>query len=284
MLSLRLPLFTVTVAAALNSGCTKDPTGPSSPPEAVSAPAIPRKGDADKKKTDADKKKADAEKAKALDARIDSMTAVAFGGGKCGSLRGGTALLCSGDNFESFSDAACVLGRNHLHPLVIDTIEDAYTSLDVAHPNRRWQFGDFGWKAGGQLRPHKTHQNGLSADFFVPVVNAKRAPDLVPIEYGNKFGYGVEFDAKGVHGDLEIDWKALTDHLLALEESGKAYRTKIRRVILAPELRNLLIKKDPRARRFASRFSKRKSWVRHDEHYHVDFDIPSKLKRPLSCD
>ncbi len=274
---LRLPFLALAFACALSSSCSKDPAGPTSRPTTGTTPS------AAETDSHAKTKKAEAEK-KALDARIKEMKAVAFGKGKCGSLRGGAPLRCAGKNFESFSDLACVLGRNHLHPLAIGTIEDAYTSLEATRPTRRWQFGDLGWKAGGRLRPHKTHQNGLSADFFVPVVNAKGEPEGVPIEAGDKFGYGVEFDARGVHEGRAIDWIALTDHLLALEEAGAAHRTKIRRIILAPELRKVLLREDPRAKRFASRFSKRKSWVRHDEHYHIDFDIPAQLTRPLVCD
>jgi penicillin-insensitive murein DD-endopeptidase len=223
--------------------------------------------------------------------RIKSMRAFAFGGGQCGALKGGTTLACDGSNFESFSTLACLLGRNHLHPLVTDTVRDAYAALQTTHPKRRWQYGDFGWASGGRLRPHKTHQNGLSADFFVPVSETVEGnsvtisvPSKVPIEFSNKLGYGFEFDATGRADDLEIAWHAITDHLLALEDAGEQHRTKIRRVILAPKLRKLLIQRDPRARRFATRFSKRPSWVRHDEHYHVDFEIPGSLKRPLSCD
>lgn len=274
---LRLPCFALVFAAPLNSSCANDPAGPTSRPTTVMEPS------AGEESSNAEAKKAGA-KSRGLDARINEMKAVAFGKDKCGSLRGGAPLRCTGKNFESFSDVACVLGRNHLHPLAIGTIEDAYASLEATHPTRGWQFGDFGWKAGGRLRPHKTHQNGLSADFFVPVVNATGEPSSVPVEVGNKFGYGVEFDAKGVHDDLTIDWVALTDHLLALEAAGAAHRTTISRIILAPELRKVLVRKDPRAKRFASRFSKRKSWVRHDEHYHIDFDIPAQLKRPLVCD
>ena len=41
---------------------------------------------------------------------------------------------------------------------------------------------------GGWLRPHKSHQNGLSADFFVPVVDAGGRPSKLPISAVKKLG------------------------------------------------------------------------------------------------
>ena len=268
------------ITCVVSTSCTEAPLPPAPAPAATQPPAAAVATPAPAG-TSADPGAA------ARDTRIQSTKAIAFGAGGCGALEGGEALACRGTNFEAFTDVACVRGRTNLHPLVVATARDAYSSLESTHPSLRWQYGDFGWASGGRFPPHKTHQNGLSADFFVPVVKrskGERTPAMVPVEPTNKYGYGVEFDGAGRVGNLEIDWWALTDHLSALEEAGKAQRTTIRRVILAPELQAVLIEKDPRARRFAGRFSKRKSWVRHDEHYHIDFDIPSELKRPLSCD
>lgn len=166
----------------------------------------------------------------------------------------------------------------------MNTIVDAYALLDEQDPSRRWQYGEMGWKDGGAFPPHKTHQNGLSADFFVPVSGSDGKADMVPISILNKFGYEVEFDRKGHAGKLSIDWQALTSHLLALESAGKKYGVKIARVILAPELQSILRRKDKRSRRFKRLFSRRKAWVRHDEHYHIDFSIPKRLRKPLRCD
>ena len=78
-------------------------------------------------------------------------------------LEGGESVPCSGDNFEAFATTACVMGRNYLHPLVVETVVDAYGILSEREPDRVWQYGDLGWESGGSFKPHKTHQNGLSA-------------------------------------------------------------------------------------------------------------------------
>jgi murein endopeptidase len=75
------------------------------------------------------------------------------------------------------------------------------------------------WPSGGRIRPHRTHQNGLSVDFFVPVRNAQGKSVPLPISITNRLSYNIEFDISGKYV---------------------------------------------------------KPWVRHDEHYHVDFAVPCK--------
>lgn len=209
--------------------------------------------------------------------------AIAYGGRGCGKLDGGVALPCSGQNYEAFSTTACATGRNYLHPLVVETIVAAYQALEKTDSKRDWQYGDMGWKDGGPFEPHKTHQNGLSADFFVPVVNEEGEPDLVPISVFNKFGYGVDFSDSGVFENLRVDWKAIAAHLVALEQEGKQRGVAVELVILDPGFQKLLLKHAPEAAQFEGRFSRKRAWVRHDEHYHVNFRIPAPYRRKLSC-
>lgn len=212
-----------------------------------------------------------------------SERAISFGGGSCGRLQGGVALPCRGPNFEAFARTACAAGRNYLHPLVRDTVVDAYRTVAAQHPRRTWQYGETGKQAGGRLWPHRTHQNGLAADFFVPVVTSRGEPAQVPISLFNKLGYGLEFDRKGTLGGLRIDWRALGDHLLALESAGRAHGVRIERIILTPDFHQALLDGAPAVRRLAPLLMKREAWVRHDEHYHVDFEIPEPLHKALSC-
>lgn len=209
--------------------------------------------------------------------------AIAFGDGRCGKLQGGVSLPCRGPNFESFAQTACTLGRNYLHPLVRDTVVDAYRALAVSHPSRAWQYGEMGKAQGGRLWPHKTHQNGLAADFFVPVVDGAGLPSKLPISLLNKLGYGLEFRRDGRLDTLRIDWRALAAHLLALDAAGREREVRIERIILTPDFHHALFDQAPALRPLAAKFMQREAWVRHDEHYHVDFGIPQRLRRPLSC-
>jgi penicillin-insensitive murein DD-endopeptidase len=117
----------------------------------------------------------------------------------------------------------------------------------------------------------------LSVDFFVPVVDA--AGDSVRLPTGplNKFGYGIEFDSFGKYDRFSIDFEAMAAHLLALREAAQRNDIRIRRVIFDNDLQRLLFE-TPKGMeaRAALTFSAKKPWVRHDEHYHVDFDVPCK--------
>lgn len=210
-------------------------------------------------------------------------SAISYGGGKCGKLEGGVSLPCGGNNFESFSSTACLLGRNHVHPLVKDTVLEAYRILEKATPTRRWQYGETGKKNGGAFWPHKTHQNGLSVDFFVPVVNTSGSPVPLSITPFNRMGYGIEFDARGRFQNQRIDFVALGQHLLALHDAAQRFNVRLARIIVTPEFHAVLFEKVPDLGRLQDLFMKTEAWVRHDEHYHVDFELHSSLRRSLTC-
>lgn len=205
---------------------------------------------------------------------------LSFGAGSCGRLKGGVALPCAGHNFKAFSPLACVARRNYLHPLVARTVVDAYALLRDKHPGRTWQYGEMGWPHGGRFWPHRTHRAGVSADFMVPVVRHGK-PATLPSHPFNQFGYGIEFSAQGVAGSQHVDWVALADHLHALRQAGKHHGVSIKLVILDHLFRPHLFKADPAVR--ALPFNKGKPWIRHDEHYHVDFTLPAPYHRPLRC-
>lgn len=211
--------------------------------------------------------------------------ALSFGKGGCGKLEGAVKLPCSGENFEAFTSVACGLGRTWLHPDVTATLLDAYAVLAKRDSSRRWQYGDLGLEHGGRLRPHRTHQSGVAADFFVPVLDAADKPASVPIRVRQKYGYALEFDAKGRLAEeaLRVDFKAIAAHLLALESAGRKHGVRIERVIVTPDFHRALFAAEPKLSALRSRFMTKEAWVRHDEHYHVDFALPSHLRRPLSC-
>lgn len=96
--------------------------------------------------------------------------------------------------------------------------------------------------------------------------------DRVPTAPWNKFGYGIEFDSTGRWGKLVIDFPAVAAHLEALAQAAPRHRLRIERVILAPELETRLraLPTTPAAVRRLP-FLRGPVWVRHDEHYHVDF-------------
>jgi penicillin-insensitive murein endopeptidase len=205
---------------------------------------------------------------------------ICFGTTDKGRIENAWQLPTSGENFSAYSSSGAVLGRNYVHSKVYATVLDAYKTLFKVEPTKVFVYGETGWKNGGRFRPHKTHQNGLSVDFFVPVLDKNRKSVPLPTSALNKFGYSIEFDSKGKYKEYSIDFEAMAAHLLALKDSADKNGIKIWRVIFDNDLQKLLFQ-TTKGKQLQSllQFSIKKAWVRHDEHYHVDFIVPCKNDR-----
>ncbi|MDF1641476.1 penicillin-insensitive murein endopeptidase [Thalassolituus oleivorans] len=192
-----------------------------------------------------------------------------------GSLENGVQLPSEGNNFESYSNVARLAGRTYVHSSVYNIVVAAYSDLEREQPNKVYKYAETGFKDGGQFSPHKTHRNGLSVDFMVPVVNSIGESVHLPTNPFNKFGYNIEFDNSGHYEDFKIDYEAMAAHIVALHREAKKLGYDIWRVIFAPELQpNLFKTKYGVYLKENILFSTKRSWVRHDEHYHVDFIVP----------
>ena len=192
-----------------------------------------------------------------------------------GRLQDGVQLPAQGKNFVPYSSVGVALGRTYVHQSVRDIVVDAYDGVYQATPDKRFMYGETGLAGGGPIKPHHTHQAGLSVDFMVPVLDSKNQPALLPSNALNKFGYGLEFDANGVLGDLHIDFEAMAEHLHQLADAANKRQVKIERVIFQKELAARLFQTSRgRDLRTTLPFMKTTPWIRHDEHYHVDFSLP----------
>ena len=192
-----------------------------------------------------------------------------------GRLENGVALPSKGPNFESYTTMGGILGRTYVHNRVRDVVIGAYKVLESSSPNTVYVFGETGKKYGGPFKPHKTHQNGLSVDFMVPILDPDSRSVPLPASVFNKFGYGIEFDDKGKYGSYRIDFEAMAAHLLALKKEADIAGIGMQRVIYDPGLQPYLFatKNGSLLKENNITFSKKRSWVRHDEHYHVDFIV-----------
>jgi penicillin-insensitive murein endopeptidase len=194
-----------------------------------------------------------------------------------GSLKDGVKLPSSGSNFEGYSSIASIAGRTYVHSTVRDIIVTSYKSLELEHPEKVFKYAETGFKEGGQFKPHKTHRNGLSVDFMVPVVNENGESVHLPTSPLNKFGYNIEFDQNAKYEQYQIDFEAMAAHIVSLHKETKRRGYDLWRVIFDPELRPYLFKTKYAEYLLKNiQFSKKRSWVRHDEHYHIDFEIPCK--------
>lgn len=191
-----------------------------------------------------------------------------------GRLKDGEPLPSSGANFTTYSSAAGALGRTHVHSTVRDIVIEAYRELEKAAPGKRYVYGETGWKDGGRIKPHRTHQNGLSVDFMVPVVDKNGMSVFLPTNALNRFGYDIEFDTQGRFGELSIDFAAIGEHLYQLDRAARARGGSLALVILDPQYHRHLFatRRGPYLQRNLN-FMRGAAWVRHDEHYHVDFAL-----------
>jgi len=199
---------------------------------------------------------------------------VCHGTSSNGSLENGVQLPSDGKNYEGYSSIARLAGRTYVHSEVRDIIVSAYKDLEAEQPSKVYKYAETGFKDGGQFKPHKTHRNGLSVDFMTPVSDKLGHSVHLPTNPLNKFGYNIEFDDMDRYKGVVIDYEAIAAHVVSLHKQAKQHGHDLWRVIFDPELQpNLYNTKYADYLRDNIQFSKKRSWVRHDEHYHVDFSI-----------
>lgn len=171
------------------------------------------------------------------------------------------------------------LGRTYVHQTVRDIVVDAYEATRISAPDKHFMYGETGLATGGLFKPHRTHQSGVSVDFMVPVIDRAHKSVLMPATMENKFGYELEFDERGALDNLRIDFEAMAEHIYQLAEAAKKHQVKIKTVIFQKELMELLFQtKRGNALRNTVPFMKTTPWIKHDEHYHVEFSLQC---RPL---
>jgi penicillin-insensitive murein endopeptidase len=196
-----------------------------------------------------------------------------------GSLQSGRLFPFQGSNFRYFDTLSYVSGRAWVHERVRGATLDAYAALDTLLPGRMWGLMECSNEKGGKIWPHRTHQNGLSIDFMVPMQQNGAA--FYGLDTLGLAHYLLEFDADSrylgdtsVHADLDL----VARHLLLLQKSAKAHRLKIAKVILKLEFKDELFA-TPHGKLLKNSgiyiASELTSLINglHDNHYHVDFGL-----------
>ena len=165
------------------------------------------------------------------------------------------------------------MGRNYVHSEVAAILLDAYARLERSAPGALYVYGETGFVNGGRIRPHRTHNNGLSVDFFVPVRDKAGQPARLPTSAAQRFGYGIEFDQNAHYGEYSIDFVAMAEHLYQLDQAARARGHGLAMVIFDTAYLPRLFDTPRGPALKLLNFMKGKPWVRHDEHYHVDFAV-----------
>lgn len=151
-----------------------------------------------------------------------------------GRIDGAVKLPQDGPNFYAYSSMAALAGRTYVHSEVAAIVLGAYGALQSALPGTVFVYGETGGVRGGLFKPHRTHQNGLSVDFFVPVRDAAGRSVPLPTPATSRFGYDIEFDAQGRYGAYRIDFPALAEHLFHLDTAARARGLGLAKVIIDP--------------------------------------------------
>ena len=201
-----------------------------------------------------------------------------FGTVSNGRVEDNVKLPLAGSNFAAYSKLGATAGRTHVHSKVAEIITAAYAASASTDPSVIYVYGETGWPSGGRIRPHRTHQNGLSVDFFVPVRNEAGKSVPLPTDPTNKLGYDIDFNADAKFAEYNIDFPALAEHLYQLHIAATARGAGIALVIFDPSfLPKLFATTRGAYLKEHLPFMKGRPWVRHDEHYHVDFAVSCKL-------
>jgi penicillin-insensitive murein endopeptidase len=191
-----------------------------------------------------------------------------------GRIENAVALPREGANFTRMSQGPISATRVYVHSVVHEVMLDAFAALAKERPKVRFVYGETGLAAGGPIPPHQTHQNGLSMDLFVPVVDERGDTVPFPARLENGFGYQVDFDAAARYGNLRIDFASLAELLYQLHIASHAKGIALASVIFDRQYLPRLFEtaRGPWLREHIP-FLKSEPLIRHDDHIHVDFAV-----------
>jgi penicillin-insensitive murein endopeptidase len=195
-----------------------------------------------------------------------------------GKLINGKLFPFSGSNFHYFDTLSYLNNRAFLNNKIKDAVVETYNELKKEIPERQFCIMECSNKNGGKIFPHRTHQNGLSIDFMVPLI--KNQNPYYGLDSIGRKHYFLEFDEKGQYEfdkTISIDFDLIAKHILLLNEVLKKKKLRISKVIFKIELKDKLfatpngqlLKKSEiyLAQNLTSIINSL-----HDDHYHIDFE------------
>jgi penicillin-insensitive murein endopeptidase len=197
---------------------------------------------------------------------------------KKGKLVNGRRFSRKKDNYKYFSFLSYILfNRAWVHSKVLDITLDAYKECEVKHPKRKFFIMECSNKKGGEMWPHRTHQNGTSIDFGSPLLKNKR-PFTRDHSYGLRH-YAMKFDTNGRllrNKKIEIDFEIMAQHILALEVAARKRNMFVKKVLLKINLKDDLFKTKSgkllkKSNIYFAKYLQPMIDNMHDDHYHIDF-------------
>lgn len=194
-----------------------------------------------------------------------------------GKLKHGKLIPFYGENYTYFDKDSYLASRAFTHEKIYSIILDSYADLLETHPNRKFFLMELSRKEGGEIFPHRTHQNGLSVDFMMPKL--KNGLPCYTLDSLGKSHYLLEFNDQGEYVEdtsIKIDFDLVAEHILALNKNANKLGYKIQKVIIKVSLKDELFKTSHGQKLKNSSIYIVKSLTPlinnlHDDHYHIDF-------------
>jgi len=212
----------------------------------------------------------------------NSLESISLGTVGKGSLINGKLIPFNGKNFQYFDTNSYLSGPAYVNNKVLKTILHSYRALDSVDIHRKFYIMECSPKNGGNLFPHKTHQNGLSVDFIMPLIKNNKpyyGLDTIGTTY-----YFITFNQNGRYNKdttVSIDFNLVAQQILTLEKSANIYGLRIAKVII-----NTFFKEELFATTFGKELKNSGIYIVknldnytnnfHDDHFHIDFEAIKK--------
>jgi penicillin-insensitive murein DD-endopeptidase len=197
-----------------------------------------------------------------------------------GELENAFLMPYSGANFRYFSPLSYyVMNNGYLNNRVHNTVLEAYNTCESTCPNTNFVIMECSDRFGAKLLMHNTHQNGTSIDFALPKL--RHGHQFKWLDWLGVWHYLLDFKENGrlrMAPSVEIDFETMARHILALDEAGKKYGVRVKKVILKIELKDDFFKtksgKEVKSRGiYFARILPDLINNAHEDHYHVDFKL-----------
>ncbi|WP_028981336.1 penicillin-insensitive murein endopeptidase [Sporocytophaga myxococcoides] len=196
-----------------------------------------------------------------------------------GTLINGKLFPFQGTNYQYFDTSSYINNRAFLNDKIRTVVISSYEQLEKEIPNRKFFIMECSNKNGGEIFPHRTHQNGLSIDFMMPLMKDNMV--FYKLDTIGASHYWLDFDNEGKYsGDksISIDFDLVARQILSLETSARNNGYKIQKVIIKTEFKNLIFATPHGKKLKQSNIYLVNSLTPlinslHDDHFHIDFEI-----------
>lgn len=195
-----------------------------------------------------------------------------------GSLINGKLMPYKGENFSYFDDESYLAGRAFTSESVKKSVLNSYDKMHTTLPERHFYLMELSNEEGGKIFPHRTHQNGLSVDFMMPML--KNNQPYYGLDTLGKNHYLLSFNENGEYSEdkeVKVDFDLIALHILELNKTAKEQGLKISKVIIKIEYKDDLFNTPNGKKLKDSGIYIVKGLTPlinhlHDDHYHIDFE------------